>query len=61
MNIELIYVPISGTDKFQPMDKRIFGILKLCAASEFSQKAFETHEGYTKPEAADLFVKYGID
>ena len=28
LNIELIYVPANGTGLFQPLDRRIFGILK---------------------------------
>ena len=57
LDIRLVYIPTSATEKYQPLDKRVFGALKSAASKEFSDKAFEEHTGYTKPEAADLFVR----
>lgn len=57
LNIKLVFVPTSATDQFQPLDKRVFGAIKSAAAKEFDDKAFESHEGFTQPEAADLFVR----
>ena len=56
LGITLIYIPTSATDAYQPLDKRVFGILKSMAASEFDDKVFIDQEAYSKPEAADLFV-----
>ena len=57
LDITLVFVPTSATDQYQPLDKRIFGAVKSAAAKEFDDKAFESHEGFTQPEAADLFVR----
>ena len=56
LKIELIFIPTSATERFQPLDKRVFGALKSAAAAIFDDKAFEEQEGYTKPAAADLFL-----
>ena len=56
LHIELIFIPTSATDKYQPLDKRIFGILKSMAAKDFSDYVFHRNSGFTKAEAADLFV-----
>lgn len=57
LNIRLVFVPTSGTDLYQPLDLRVFGTLKSMACSAFYDHAFETDESFTKPMAADLFVK----
>ena len=57
LKIELVFIPTSATDKFQPLDIRIFGILKSMAAKEFNDHVFAHNTGYTKAEAADLFLK----
>jgi SH3-like domain-containing protein len=36
--IELRYVPAGGTSKFQPLDARIFGELKMRASTEFKRE-----------------------
>lgn len=56
IGIRLVFVPTSGTEIYQPLDRKVFGILKSQAASDFGDKVFDFQEGYTKPEAADLFV-----
>lgn len=55
--IKLIFIPVSATDKYQPLDKYIFGIMKSQASSYFDEKAFQYQDAMTKPEAADLFIK----
>ena len=57
LGIRLVFIPTSATDKYHPLDKRVFGALKSAASKEFSDKVFEEHAGYTKPQAADLFIK----
>ena len=56
-NIRLVYIPVSGTDVYQPLDLRVFGALKSAACSMIYDKIFETDGSLTKPQAADLFVK----
>ena len=56
LNIRLVYIPTSATETFQPLDSRIFGMLKSIASSKFDDKAFEEHTAYSKSEAADLFI-----
>ena len=56
LDIQIVLIPTSATDMYQPLDKRVFGVMKSAAAMEFGDKAFESHEAYNKPEAADLFV-----
>ena len=56
LGIKLIYIPTSATDEYQPLDKRVFGILKSMASSAFDDKVFEEQNAFTKQEAADLFV-----
>ena len=56
-NIRLVYIPVSGTDVYQPLDLRVFGALKSTACSMIYDKIFETDGSLTKPQAADLFVK----
>ena len=53
-NIRLVYIPVSGTDVYQPLDLRVFGALKSTACSMIYDKIFDS---LTKPQAADLFVK----
>ena len=56
LGIELVFIPTSATDKYQPLDKIVFGVLKSQAASAFDDKAFEEDSAFTKPEAATLFI-----
>ena len=56
-NIKLVYIPTSATEKFQPLDRRVFGALKSIGASYFDDHAFETQTPYTKSEAADIFIR----
>lgn len=60
-HIQLIYIPVSGTDIYQPLDKYIFGILKSQASSIIDDKSFEFQIALTKSEAADLFVSLWND
>ena len=57
LGIKLIYIPTSATEKYQPLDRRIFGAVKSMGSSYFDDFVFESKRGYTKPEAADLFIK----
>lgn len=61
LNIRLIYIPVSATDVYQPLDKYIFGILKSQASSRIDDKSFEFQTAITKSEAADLFVSLWND
>lgn len=56
LNIRLMYIPVSATDVYQPLDKYIFGILKFQTSSRIDGKSFEFQIALTKSEAADLFV-----
>lgn len=57
LDIELVYIPTSATDKYQPLDRLVFGCLKSSAASKFNDKLFHEQKSYSKCEAADLFVE----
>lgn len=57
LSIRLIYIPVSATDLFQPLDRRIFGIMKSKAASHFASLAFEHQKAFAQSEAADKYVK----
>ena len=57
VNIKLVYIPISATVIFQPLDKYIFGILKSHASSRIDDQSFDFQIALTKSEAADLFVE----
>ena len=57
LNIRLVFIPTSATDMFQPLDVRVFGALKSMASSEFDNHVFDHDRGFTKAEAADLFIK----
>ena len=56
LKIKLIFIPTSATDKFQPLDLRVFGALKSSASSFFNDHVYKTGKSYTQAEAADLFV-----
>ena len=47
LHIELIFIPTSATDKYQPVDKSIFGILKSMAVKDFSDYVFHRNSGFT--------------
>ena len=55
-NIRLVFVPTSGTDKYQPLDKRVFGVIKSKYASKCDDQLFEFDNGPDKSKAADLFL-----
>ena len=57
LKIRLVFIPTSATETFQPLDSRIFGMVKSIAAAKFNDRAFEEHTAYTKSEAADLFIE----
>ena len=57
LNIRLVYIPTSATDQFQPLDARIFGVVKSIASSKFDDHAFDKRDAYSKSEAADLFIE----
>lgn len=54
--IELIFIPTSGTDQYQPLDIRIFGVMKAKAASEYDKHYAATLRAFTTSEAADVFI-----
>ena len=60
-NVKLVYIPVSSTDEFQPLDKYIFGILKSQACCIFNDKAFNFQQAFSKPEAADVFISLWDD
>ncbi len=57
LQITLVFIPKSATERYQPLDRVIFGALKSSAAAEYDDKFFSEDAAYTKSEAADLFVK----
>lgn len=57
LKIRLVFIPTSATDMFQPLDIRIFGALKAMASSKFDDHVFKYNRGFSKAEAADLFIK----
>ena len=57
LGIRLVYIPTSATDKFQPLDKRVFGVMKSMGQKMFDDFVFYHQRGFTKSEAADAFVK----
>ena len=57
LNIELIYVPKSGTDKYQPLDRRVFGAVKAKYAMKVADRIFENSTPISKPEAASCFIR----
>lgn len=56
LKIRLVFIPTSATDMFQPLDIRIFGALKAMASSKFDDHVFKYNRGFSKAEAADLFI-----
>ena len=57
LQIQLIFIPTSATEKYQPIDRRVFGVMKSMASSSFDDFVFEHNTGFTKSQAADLFVE----
>ena len=55
-NIRLVFIPTSGTEKFQPLDIRVFGCLKSSGQCHFDQDLFKKQEGHSTSEAADVFI-----
>ena len=58
LQIELVYIPRSATEKYQPLDKGVFGVMKSAAAAECNDKLFDEQECFTKSESADVFVRH---
>ena len=56
-NIRLIFVPTSGTDLYQPLDRRSFGVLKSKLGSLQDDFAFENMRSPSRSEVADMFVQ----
>ena len=57
LEIELVFIPTSGTDRYQPLDRYVFGVMKSAAAAICNDKMFSKDSAFTKPEAADVFVQ----
>ena len=57
LRIKLIFIPKSATDVYQPLDRRVFGTLKSMASAIFADDVFYHGTAYTKPQAADLFMR----
>jgi hypothetical protein len=54
LNIEIYYIPASATNVFQPLDRRVFGILKSQARRLFHRRVNENHLHWrTKSEACE--------
>ena len=43
LNIELIYVPANGTGTYQPLDRKIFGIVKKKLVEREMHSSFQCH------------------
>ena len=56
-NIRLIFVPTSGTERYQPLDTRSFGVTKSKLRALQDDHAFETMRNPSRSEVADFFVK----
>jgi hypothetical protein len=57
LNIELIFIPAGQTDRYQPLDRRVFGPMKERAKEEFSLmfvRDFDADPGM--PEALQIMV-----
>ena len=61
LKIELVFIPKSATDLYQPLDKTVFGVLKSSAAAQYDEKIFEEDTAFNKSEAADLFLELWND
>jgi len=57
LGIHLVYIPTSGTEVYQPLDRKVFGVLKSMASSFFNDHVFANQTGFTKAQAADICVK----
>ena len=57
LEIKLIYIPTSATDVYQPLDRRVFGVLKSKGSMIFNSFVYGNSRGYTYSEAADAFIK----
>ena len=56
-NIQLLYIPTSATDIYQPLDRRIFGAIKSKYAAKSDDYMFSYDTGPDKPKAADMFLE----
>ena len=56
LGIRLVFIPTSATDKYQPLDRRVFGALKSMGADVVDDFVFRTNSAPTKAESADFFV-----
>ena len=57
LGIRLVYIPTSATEMFQPLDVRVFGAMKSKGSKEFNNFVLTNSRGFTKSEAADIFIK----
>ena len=59
-NISLHFIPPGLTDKWQPLDRRVFGVLKAYARRLFRERTeFAETKGRTRPEAVqDLLAAW---
>jgi hypothetical protein len=60
LNIEIHYIPVGATDVLQPLDRRVFGVLKGQARRLFHRRVSEDYlHRCTKSEACeDLMVAW---
>jgi hypothetical protein len=57
LNIVILYVPAGGTSKFQPLDARIFGEVKMRARTEFKrQEASEGVRGVSSSKSMRILL-----
>lgn len=57
LRIRLVFIPKSATDLFQPLDLRVFGTVKSIGSAIFDNFVFEFDTGFTKSQAADIFIR----
>ena len=57
LNIRLIFVPTSGTDLYQPLDRRSFGVVKAKLGSIQDDYMYENTRSPSRSEVADFFVR----
>jgi hypothetical protein len=58
LGIELLFVPAGGTSRFQSLDRRVFGNLKLRARHAFERFGWQTGEpGSTTQQDAAVLVE----
>ena len=57
LGIEMYFIPAGLTDKFQPLDRRVFGCLKATARHIFYEQMIENPEmEFTKQKAVESLI-----